>query len=37
MFNEWLLGICVAAGAAFMLLTSALFRLRRGPEIPESA
>jgi leader peptidase (prepilin peptidase)/N-methyltransferase len=37
MFNEWLLGICVAAGAAFMLLTSALFRLRRGPEVPESA
>jgi leader peptidase (prepilin peptidase)/N-methyltransferase len=37
MFNEWLLGICVVAGGAFMLLTSALFRLRRGPEIPESA
>jgi leader peptidase (prepilin peptidase)/N-methyltransferase len=37
MYNVYLLGGCVVAGAAFMLVASALFRLRRGPEAPESA
>jgi leader peptidase (prepilin peptidase)/N-methyltransferase len=37
MFNEFLLFLCVGAGAGFMLVTSALFRLRRGPEAPEPA
>jgi leader peptidase (prepilin peptidase)/N-methyltransferase len=37
MFNELLLLLCVGAGAGFMLVTSALFRLRRGPEAAESA
>jgi leader peptidase (prepilin peptidase)/N-methyltransferase len=37
LFNEVLLFVCTGAGAAFMLLMSALFRLRRGPQAPESA
>ena len=37
LFNEVLLFVCTGAGAAFMLLMSALFRWRRGPEAPESA
>ncbi len=37
LFNPILLTVCVVFGAAFMLLMSALFRLRRGPEVPEPA
>ena len=36
MFNGFLLALCVGAGAAFMLITSALFRLRRGPDVAET-
>src|SRR5581483_7467177 len=34
-FHETLLAICVGAGAGFMLLSSTLFGLRRGPREPE--
>jgi leader peptidase (prepilin peptidase)/N-methyltransferase len=35
-FNEFLLTVCVVAGAGFMLIASMLFRLRRGPQAPGS-